>query len=753
MFIKKCIIGLSVGLVAASTWAGAVKDTIDWKSFLKRQDVVWEKLPERFDHGIYHGNGMLGLMIYQDQPNRFRWELGRSDVTAHRRDNHRMPIGGLVLNTVGTIESGNARLDLWNAESTGTIKTDKGSISFKNITHADEMVSVIELTASGDELDSTLALKPAEPVDFVNRKYKAVVKKYPEFAKDKPNPQPVIENRGPIMLCRQGRFAGGEYVTAWQVVQIDENTRRIYVTVNDTFPAVNADVEAVANIQKAVSGDYSNFVQRHREWWHSFFPKSFISVPDPKVESFYWAQIYKMGCVTRSDRMPIDLLGPWFRRTAWPRIWWNLNVQIAYLPFYTSNHLDLAESFTKMIDRNYKNFQYNAKELYGVIDGATVPHTTDYNGLRGDGSRAPEYFINPGDFTWALNNYYLQYRYTMDHSFITDREKHRFFDSLRGTVNVYRHIIIKGDDGLLHLPVLHSPEYGKFADNNYNLSLLRWACKTLLKLADRYQIEDPLIPEWKNILEKLVPYAQGETGVLVGKDGPLMRSHRHWSHLMMAFPLYDEEWISDENNEVLRKSIIRWLTIDNAKGIKGWSHAGAATFYAFLRNGNLAHKSLHNHHDSEQFVMPNAMYIEDYPVIECALFAGKALHDMQLQSWGDTIRIFPAIPDAWQDTVFHNLRTEGAFLVSAKREKGATSWIRIKSLAGEPCKVDTGMTGTLQVVQDGVTRVIAESNGILTLDLKKGEEAVILKTGDRPDMIVKAIPMDPTKANYWGVKK
>ena len=754
MFLKKCVVALGLAVFSTGAWADVVTDNVDWGAFLKRQDLVWEKLPERFDHGIYHGNGLLGLMIYQDQPNQFRWELGRSDVTAHRRDNNRMPIGGMVLNTVGTIQDGSARLDLWNAESHGILETDKGTISFKTLTHAEDMVSVIELTTTGDEEKSHITWKPAEAVDFVNRIVKGVVRKHPEFAKDRPNPQPVIENRSSVTMCRQAREAGGEYVTAWQIVKINKNTRRIYVTINDTFPEVNADTGAVATIKKAVQSDFNQLVQRHRQWWHSYFPKSFISVPDPKIESFYWAQIYKMGCITRSDRMVIDLVGPWFRRTVWPRIWWNLNIQIAYLPFYTSNHLDLAESFTKMIDRNYANFQYNAKELYGVANGATVPHTTCYEGLRGNGSRAPDKYINPGDFTWALNNYYLQYRYTMDHNLVTDREKHRFFDSLRGTVNVYRSLLKEGDDGYLHLPVLHSPEYGAMADNNYNLSMLRWACTTLLKLSDRYQIKDELIPVWKNILAKLVTYAQDEKGLLVGKDTPMVKSHRHWSHLSMAFPLYDENWMSDANSEKLRNSIVHWLTVQGGWGIKGWSHAGAATFYAFLRDGNMAHKSLHDHHDSEKFVMPNAMYIERDPVIECALFAGKALHDMHLQSWGDTIRIFPAIPDAWLDAVFHNLRAEGAFLVSAKREQGTTSWIRIKSLAGEPCRVETGISGKLDVYKGSKKKTITpETDGTVVLDLKKGDEVIICKAGRTPSIIVDAIPMDADKANYWGVKK
>lgn len=42
--------------------------------------------------------------------------------------------------------------------------------------------------------------------------------------------------------------------------------------------------------------------------------------------------------------------------------------------------------------------------------------------------------------------------------------------------------------------------------------------------------------------------------------------------------------------------------------------------------------------------------------------------DMMLQSWGGIIHVFPAMPTKWQDASFYQLRTEGAFLVSALRK-------------------------------------------------------------------------------------
>ena len=72
-------------------------------------------------------------------------------------------------------------------------------------------------------------------------------------------------------------------------------------------------------------------------------------------------------------------------RRGWPRIWWNLNIQIAYSPVYAANRSELGESFTRFIDARRAAFISNAKKIWGFDQCATVPHTTSYDGTNGDG--------------------------------------------------------------------------------------------------------------------------------------------------------------------------------------------------------------------------------------------------------------------------------------------------------------------------------------------------------------------------------
>jgi hypothetical protein len=136
---------------------------------------------------------------------------------------------------------------------------------------------------------------------------------------------------------------------------------------------------------------------------------------------------------------------------------------------------------------------------------------------------------------------------------------------------------------------------------------------------------------------------------------------------------------------------------------------------------------------------PNGLWYES-PCIESTLAAVNIIQDMLIQSWSDPakeepgpIRIFPALPSAWKDVEFRDLRAEGAFLVSAKRSGGKTEWVRIKSLAGEPCRVRPGMNGAIRIKGDREHKLGLVSPGIYEIALKKGE-GVLLHAASNPSI-------------------
>ncbi len=714
----------SRGETRASTY---VTDQVDWRAFLHRNDLVWDTLPSQFDDGAFLGNGLIGTTIYRDGTNNLiRFEIGRTDVTDHFKDNARVLIGALMLQPVGRIQSGTFRTDLWNAETRGVVTTDKGELKFRAIVHADTLALILDLETSGDETGATFSWREGKGGNSLYQ-----IEGMPA------NPPSVTRNEYGVTVCIQPRGTGGQFATAWTETAVSK-LRRVYLSVADSFPGNTAGTEAVKTVRSAASADFAKLLDSHRAWWHALYPKSFVSVPDRQLEQFYWVQIYKLASASRPDRGPVDLLGPWFRDSYWPRVWWNLNIETLYLPCYTANQLELGESFVRLLDDHRTNFVEQARLIWKCEDGAAVSHTTDNRGIRGTGTLAPDHYLNPGDFTWALHNYYLHYRHSMDHSMVTDPGKHAFYPLLRGAANVYFHIMQKGDDGKYHLPVLHSPEYGNCADSNYNLSLMRWALQTLIDLNDRYRLNDPLRPKWKDALDNLTPYPTDENGLCVGAGTPFAHGHRHWSHMLMVHPLHTLDFRDPKDGELLRKSIHHWIDLgtrnSSGDGIYGWSRAAAASLYAALGEGDNALDSVHRHMSDKRFVRQNTMYIEGCPVIECSIVLARSLQDMLLQSHNHLIRVFPAMPTTWNEAVFHDFRTEGAFLVSAQRANGKTQWVRVKSLAGEPCRIAPNLEGDVKAT----VPLKPLGDGAYELVLAKGAEA-LLYTGAKPHAAVRSI--------------
>jgi alpha-L-fucosidase 2 len=154
----------------------------------------------------------------------------------------------------------------------------------------------------------------------------------------------------------------------------------------------------------------------------------------------------------------------------------------------------------------------------------------------------------------------------------------------------------------------------------------------------------------------------------------------------------------------------------------------------------------------DKYIQRNTMYSESSPVIETPLSGAQSLHDMLFSGRGGVIRIFPAVPHAWPDVTIHNLRTEDAFLISAARRGGSTRFVRVRSLAGEPCRLAPGLPGPYDVwsPHGGTPPAHDLGDGTLRLDLRAGDEVIVTTRGTRPDLTIAPVTTDGS-GHVWGL--
>ncbi|NLT17421.1 MAG: discoidin domain-containing protein, partial [Clostridiales bacterium] len=91
------------------------------------------------------------------------------------------------------------------------------------------------------------------------------------------------------------------------------------------------------------------------------------------------------------------------------------------------------------------------------------------------------------------------------------------------------------------------------------------------------------------------------------------------------------------------------------------------------------------------------------------------------------------------------------FLVSAGRRGGKTRWVRIKSLAGEPCRVRPGFEGTFDVAPSSVGSKEVGA-GVFELGIGKGQEAILFQ--EAGDVLPEVTPcvLSPKALNAFGLK-
>jgi alpha-L-fucosidase 2 len=734
-----------------------ISSDINWKEMMQNHDLLWKKVPSDMTQAPHLGNGLIGSMIWIAE-NKIRLQVFRTDVHDHADDTYgwtaysrpRYQIGYFLMKPKGEIISCDLRLYIYHAELYGSVQTSLGSLKIEHFVHRLDEVIYTGIEASGGEELNDWEWHPFEakgsrggkPGD---KQYGQAYAPYNELR----NPPHRLEKQQEITTGVQDLTAGGDYATAWHELRSAKNRVQTLITIQNSYPGKTSAGDAVSlikRVQERIKAGLQKWREEHRNWWRHYYPESFVTFPDTIGQTFYWNNVYRLACCTRPGAAYIDTPGLWNSGGPWPYSTHDYNTQTVHFPVYTANRLHLGEALVESLYRNRKNLIDNVVPAEWQEDSALLPLATAFD-LKGKRDGDGRYREMVGCLPWLLHNAWLQYRYTMDRELLRET----IFPLLRRSINLYRHLLYTGDDGKLHLPPTFSPETGNTADCNFDLALLKWGCNRLIEICRLLTIEDPLLAEWDRIRNLLVDYPVDENGYRLGSDKPAPEDHQHMSHLMMIYPLYLENIDNTKDKGLLERSVRYFQPATMPKmGASQSSPAAAA-----LGLGNLALARMNEilYRDVENETLGrNGMYYLATPCIETSLSYNTCVQDMLLQSWGNKIRVFPALPDEWKSVAFHDFRAEGAFLISARRENGRTLFVRIKSLAGEPCVICPSMDGVPRMISKNSAKMEESEKGCYRIDLRKGEE-IILYQGDRkPEFLIGPLAMEPERTNYFGIK-
>ena len=719
---------------------GCNNKSTDYSGYMKSQSLIWEEMPLQWNEAAFTGNGHVGQMAYVDTTdNSVTLWLGRTDVTDHRgapdrktsmgvrgkskfADFTRLDVGKFKIFFADSIVSGKVVQDIYNAEVSMELTTDKGNICMKVFTPYGTDLHILELKT---DIPYRCHLVPGcvRPPRMVAKPQSIQDYRYVH------NPDPVFENEERSGYYVQSLNAGGDYATYWEESAKAGGATILISTKNGVPEDGVALSEAKAEVSKGFRKGVGSLRRGHREWWNAYYTKGLVEIPDKKAENFYNIQLYKIGASSAQNGPAMDLMGPFYKTTQWPSIWWNLNIQLTYAGTLATNRLQQAENFARLIE-----------ERFCDVVACSKPKTA-------------------GDYIWTLQVYY---QYMMYKGYAADYRYERILPAAEQLLELCSRNF-REEDGTIVLADTESPEYEGFKvydNSNYTLSNLRWLLQTLISLEEQTGRGHEKLAYWKDVLARLHPYEIGEDGLMIARDVPLAHSHRHFSHMVSFYPLHLQDISDASNRELLERTVRHWIGIDEGAELVGYTYTAAVSLLATLGDGNQAYEYLYHFLNKEMgrgscVLLPNTFYMEGRglnPVIETPLSAATSITDMLLQSWHGIVRVFPAVPDSWKDCAFEALRAEGGFDVSARMSGGKVEWIRIYNDAGNTCRIYLPYWHE-PVVANGSKGVLkACGDGYYDVEIPQGTEIVI--SDRRKVEIVPACKAETYQpCHYYGVKK
>src|SRR5262249_42496891 len=105
------------------------------------------------------------------------------------------------------------------------------------------------------------------------------------------HPAPVIKQTGSVKQVTQSLLGGGQTATAYK-----ESGGSLYLTIAHSFPGSTAEATALNRINAASP----SLLDSNRAWWHAFYRKSFLSIPDQRLQAFHWIQLFKVAAGSRA---------------------------------------------------------------------------------------------------------------------------------------------------------------------------------------------------------------------------------------------------------------------------------------------------------------------------------------------------------------------------------------------------------------------------------------------------------------------
>jgi len=644
---------------------------------------IWTKPPSHIPNDVsidapLMGNGDVTMSV-GFKADRLRYYLSKNDFWRLRSkaDGLSGPrvVGFVDVKVNGFNEdSFSAEQSLRNGVTICLLQKDKQSVTTRSWVSATENLIFIELSASGKAAEVSIRLTAPEHqhAKLKSGKIKDVYWLTRAFTDSVDIPTEVavalknINYKDSIILLQPGKKV------------------TIGISIESKFKKMNPLDDVLSRVTKLDEKSITTLIDKHNNWWKLYWSKSNVTIEDPVLMKAYYQGLYTMAACSRDPKFPPGIFG-WTTtdNPAWNGDYHlNYNFQAPFYGLYTANRLEQGEPhdapLLDFIPRGewYAHRITNTRGILYPVGIGPLGIEVTRNFPAYEKELGGLFFGQRSNAAYGLLNMAQQWRCTYD-----EKYGKKIYPYALAVVNFWEDYL-KFENGryVIYGDAIHEGS-GKDKNPILSLGLVRNAFDLILDLSSILNIDKGRRSKWKDILSKLSDFPvqtrndrqvfrYTEKGVDWWADNGLGIQHIYPSNAINL----------DSKVELLTLSR---NTIDEMKRWKD-NNTSSSFFMAAIRVGYKPSVVLDELHKYALRTYPNGFQLNNPHGIENSCTVANALNEMLCMSTGNTIRLFNGLPKD-QNASFENIRSWGAFLVSASLKDEVVSGVKIISEKGKLC--------------------------------------------------------------------
>lgn len=461
---------------------------------------------------------------------------------------------------------------------------------------------------------------------------------------------------------------------------------------------------------------------------------------DPNLVQLYFQYgRYLLLGSSRPGTLPANLQGIWNEEYQPP---WdcnytlNVNLEMNYWHAEVANLGECVDPLVTFLDDLRASAAETASERYGC-DGCCVHLHSDRWDTTSQTADA-HWGHWPMGLPWLCQNLWERYAFSGD-----EDDLERIYPVLRSAAEFVLDYLVDHpeEEWLVTAPSASPENQFRTADGQeattcvmptMDSQLTRDLFGHVVEAAETLDRDHGFAADLEAAMDRLPPMQVGESGALqewLTDYEEVNPGHRHVSHLVGFYPsdvCFDDSDLAltaSELREAVRTSLERRL--DNGGGHTGWSCAWTIALFARLGEGGSVGDQVHE-------LLAESTYdslLDSHPPYQIdGNFGGAAgIAEAILGSHAGTIRLLPALPDAWDEGSVRGLRARGGFEVDLSWSDGTLDSATIHAEQDGPCRIQTAAAPVASIeTADGDAVAVDREDGRIGFRASAGESYAVV---------------------------